>query len=463
MKLYPSMWRVFGRRGIAVEALPPGQAVPGGAGRLLVIADDGNSVRLDESGTLHVGPQAMDGLLSDFGPLAAGREARITGLGRPSAGDILRTRITFEELGYGPVTLRGVHDLRAGYAFVLGDLGGQPAELRLVVFGRYVPVGGTEAKDRPYLKVYLNGMLVKAFRLDGSGEINGLGVDLPSYALKRENFLELVYAYYPNPGECTAGTMPFEGVFYSHSYLEVTRWRRTESVSFADLPGGFTGPGTVVLPADNTLPYLLAAADVLAAIRRLDRRPIDLRVVLWSQERTASLRPDGRTRGAEWWLFALPAWGFSALSAGGFPTELGLPVDISARYLTVYNPLTREQVFEMGTDEPVGVLQAFSYGGRPALALTVKGMEMSPMQELARTLLDLETLRRLRGNVVFWRDKELVSVEVGRKLRVRREGETDFWQLYRRYRIPAFLVLTGVVSLAAYQVYARLARPPHTR
>ena len=463
LKLYAFAWRVLGRRGITVEALPAGQVQPGDGVRLLVLTDDGNTVRLDEDGVLYVGPQAVDGFLSDLRALVTVREARISGPDSASAGTVARARISFEELGYGPVSVRGLHDLRAGYAFVLSDLGSEAAELQVVVFGRYVPVGGKEAQQNPYFKVYLNGTLMKAFRLDNSGQINGLSIELPSYALRQENFLELVYAFYPNPAECTAGTMPVEGVFYSHSYLEVTRWRRTDAFSFAGLPAGFTGSGLIVLPLEDTLPYLLAAADVLAAVRRLDRGPLDLRVVFWSPERTASLRPDGEMRGTDWWLFVLPAWDLSALPAGSYLRKVALPVDASAGYLTVYNPLTREQLFEMATGEPVGVLQAFTYGGRPALALTVHGTGISPMRELARTLLDLNTLRRLRGNVAFWRDGELVSVDVGRKMRVRREGETDFWQLYRKYRLPAFLALMGVLSLVTYQVYARLARPPASR
>ncbi|RDV81218.1 cellulose biosynthesis cyclic di-GMP-binding regulatory protein BcsB [Ammonifex thiophilus] len=446
LKTYAFLRRFFRDKGVAVEVLPFGETPT--AGPAIVIEDSGNSLHLDEKGVLHLGPGAADAFISSYRSLFLGKEIGI-GVARASEAEETPVKISFEDLGYSPVTVRGIGDLKATYTFTLSDVGGRPANMRLVLFGRYTPLASD--KDRLYLKIYLNGFLLKALPLGREGEINGFSVPIPDYALRQENTLELVYSYYPEVGNCVKGTMPFEGLFCNRSYLEVSGHRRDEYLSFSSIPGSFIGSAYVVLPEQDVTPYLLAAGNMLAAVRQMDRVPIQVQVAFASTGRDI----EGALKKVEkgWVLFALPP---------DLMKEFHPPVDASGGKIVIYNPLTQERVFEAAADEPFGIAQVFYVFGKvPAVALSFHGQGTSEMQALARQLVNPDNLRRLRGNVAFCRDDQLVGFDVGKKMRARVEGEgKDLWYYYHRYRVPIFVGLLVVLSVLAYLVYIRLARYP---
>jgi hypothetical protein len=130
----------------------------------------------------------------------------------------------------------------------------------------------------------------------------------------------------------------------------------------------------------------------------------------------------------------------------------------------MYNPLTKEQFFEVTTDEALGIAQVYYVSDQtPAIALSFHGQGISEMQALAHRLANPDNLRRLRGNIALFRNDQLVGFDVGKKMRARVEGEKDLWYYYHRYRVPIFVGLLAILSILAYIVYIRLARYPANR
>jgi hypothetical protein len=449
LKTYAFLRRLFRDRGVVVETLLPGQPPADTASPHIIIEDSGSNLILDENRNLRLGPGAVDAFISSLRALFLGRRVEVT-TARTSTPDEVPVKILLEDLGYSPVTVRGVGDLKAAYTFTISDLGGWPTSMRLVLFGRYTPLVEKNSKDMLYLKVYLNGLLLKALPLDGKGEINGLSVSIPDYSLRQENTLELIYAYYREVGDCVEGTMPFEGLFCNRSYLELSGHRKDDYLSFSSIPASFTGAGYVVLPEKDTLSYLLAAGDLLAAVRQMDRAPIQVQVVF-----TPGNENQRELSGKGWLLLILPP---------EMLKQFRPPVDISGNRIIIYNPLTKEQFFEVTTDEALGIAQVYYVSDQtPAIALSFHGQGISEMQALAHRLANPDNLRRLRGNIALFRNDQLVGFDVGKKMRARVEGEKDLWYYYHRYRVPIFVGLLAILSILAYIVYIRLARYPANR
>jgi hypothetical protein len=442
IKVFSFLQRVFRERGITLNTYLSSQLTDISVGesiRKIYFEEKGPQIFLDGQGALHISAGSEDAFISSWRQLLLAPAVK-TGSIEKTGQEI--TRLTFEELGYGPVVLRGIGDLKASYTFAVSDLGGPPAALKLVLFGEYTPLKNSD-KDKIYLKVYLNGLLLKALVLPEQGKVSGLSVEIPDYTLKRENTLDVVYSYYPEVSNCVAGIAPFEGLVCHHSYLEIAGHRKEELLDFQSLPGSFTGRGVIVLPDEKSpfyLESLKAAAYLFASFRQLDRVALDIAVANFNEL---------KENGADYYLFALPPEELSNLKP---------VVRLTGKEMVFFNPLTGREVFKASLSEGLGVFQVFFYQGRPAAVFSFSGEDASLMPMAARFLLDPDHLRRLSGNVAFYKDGELTGLDVGKKLRVKVPGEKSLWYYYQRYKAPIYLVLWLFLALGAYLVYQRLAR-----
>ncbi|TKJ46451.1 hypothetical protein CEE34_08810 [Candidatus Aerophobetes bacterium Ae_b3a] len=353
VKLFTFLQRYFRDRGVLLKIFPFGQGPLNKDNlqvRRIYVEGSGDDLYLDSQGQLHISSGGIDAFISSWRDLLLVPAVTIGIVEEaPTSG----ANLTLAKLGYGPLAVSGIGDLTVSYYFTASDLGGFPRSMRLVLYGRYTPIQ-PDTKTQSFIKVHLNGLLIKALPLSQNGTINGLAMDIPAHTVSRENTLDVTYAYYPEVGNCLAGTSPFEGWIDNQSYLEVSGYRKDEYLGFQSLPTSLLGKGLIVLPSQKDpgyCDYLQAAAYLLASFRQMDREPVNVEI---------AHPEDIKDKTADYYLFAI-----SAAEMDQFEPI----VKTKTEQITLYNPLTYREVFSADLNDQLGILQVFSYKKRPAVSI----------------------------------------------------------------------------------------------
>ncbi len=404
LKLFAFLRRI--RREVVTEMLPLRLPEREDAKELRIILREKALRDVELLGfTLYLTPQGVQGVLAEL-PLFAGRSFKVRSLPL-----FFERKRTLQDFGMRSTTLRGIGELRQRVYFTLADLGGIPASLSLNLFFSSTPLPETP-KSEVFLKVFLNNTLVctrKILKKTQKG-IEREVIFLPPRLLGRENTLDIVFAYFPEVGECRRGTMPFEATIFEQSYFSGTFRATPDTVTFADAPTLFSGKAWVVLPEKPSLEEIEVVARLYSALREIDTTPLVLEVVHTIPERRKKFPP-----------FSLPSL-LKALKELDFRFLLTPPLVLQEYFLVVDRegmlpsptpalrrsetlvlaPLPGLETFALAPDTPGGVLIAQRISGKPALVFTPIGRRDLAYSAFLKHFRGAETLRRMVGNVAIF-------------------------------------------------------------
>lgn len=354
-------------------------------------------------------------------------------------------RRSLSELGYASLEYKGVAEMGNNIDFTISDIGGWPRQIRFIMSSIYTPLP-KNTEDLLYLKAYLNDVLIHAEELSGRGSIESLIIDLPVKHIEQENNLHIVFAYYPFSGDCHGIKFVFEGILKDSSYLEIQGRQKTDELIFERMLGDFMGPGVVILPDGKDPFYLFRAAEMISVLRKLDNIPVEVEVIF--------LKDLEDTRDASWFLFALPSNDLNDFQ----PNLISRHGQIS-----IFNPATGKELFHAEPEENLAVAQLFHWQGKPSIALSYSGNEFYQLQGLTAKLLEVNTFRRLFGNLALYKDGELVTFLLGPELKLVEDHKFSLQLFIQTYRLYILLLSIIVLALIAYIVYKKLGTAKATQ
>ncbi len=424
-------------------------------------------------------------------------------------------KITFKELGVNSLSFRGMGEMKYTVYFAASDLGGLPRSLNLVLYRNYLP-----SRYEANFLVKLNGELIYSEKLDtqGAKELSPLVLQLPALLLSRENSLELCFSYFPEVGHCRRSEAPFEGFISGESYLEVKELAPLpDLLTFGDLPTFFGGKASVVLPDKASPESLMIAARIVAALRSMDRVPVEIKVLRYSelQNKLDSARNLSSWRKPFFRFFYLPwsireynhhlklravpapkrvalllafAWenllytlrdlvllpllpflekGVSSQEflvfiepPDTFLNTLSSPLLVEGGKLVVRAGLGEESLLRASPDQPLAILSVFREGAFPAIAFISYGRQEVARHHFLENFKGVETLRRLSGNVALFGKEGLSSLLTVKVSPSRGEILPRWKETLIRFRLVILLVGISLIIVLAGFLYHRLTHPP---
>lgn len=440
IKLRAFLAREFSDRDVRISTV---HSVPNNVkgSRVIVLDEENKGINVSKENVLYIEPTQVDAFISTFrSALFANKieEAHVANDTTNSASQVYSLKM----LGYNSVRTQGIGDMPTNYTFTLSDLGGLPEKLLFVYNGTYVPL--TDKEGTMFLKFYLNGSLIKAVPLSGKGIIDGLVIDMPTNLLNRENNFQVVYSYYPKEGQCVGDVALFEGETNNSSFFEVLSYDKENPLTFLSIPSAFNGTGAIVLPNTkdkNYLEHLYLASALYASIKQFDHSPLDIRIIPKSKVNEID---------ADYYIFSIPI------------DELNKDIGFVHGKDTKMSIINRDDgkiLFRVQQDEPIGILQIFSYNKKPSISIGRLGSP-SVSEPFAQYLVQKDTIRQLIGNVAFFDSGEFVSYEIGKKQELKTTNTWNFAYYYEKYKLPFYVIIWVVVVSFIIFIYFRLSRVP---
>ncbi len=113
--------------------------------------------------------------------------------------------------------------------------------------------------DRLFLRAKLNGVMVASKGIEKGGE-DSFSFDVPAEFIKSQNFLELVFSYYINRGECKGSIPELEVSLLGDSFFTAVKPSSEAGiVNFDNVAGLLNGQGVLVLDDSYGLSFVGAS------------------------------------------------------------------------------------------------------------------------------------------------------------------------------------------------------------
>ncbi len=353
----------------------------------------------------------------------------------------------FSEMGIKSFTATGVGDLSFNVPMRYSFFSGIPKNPNLELIVNHTPV---QSDDQAFLKVFLNGLLIKAFRLEGGGTARAYHVSIPEELLQSyNNNLEFVASYFTDKGGCVQGgstrKMTLSVSDRSRFYYNSPNREKINMVT--DVMGSLSG--NVLLMIDQREMFVpgVHLLDLLGKFNR-DISRIDVRP--WNGE-------------------ILKGYDFVILLLRPESTKtLDVPLKLDRGRFSIVNPLTEKDTFSieqkkvsanqevMGAEfeSGFGVLETFDKGDAKVLLLSY----YKNLKALA-FLKDIKAdqVGRFNGNVVLF-NQNTASYTIGKKFRVVYQEARSVPYYWDRFKLPIVLGAGLLVALFLYYVNKKLVR-----
>jgi Bacterial cellulose synthase subunit len=243
-----------------------------------------------------------------------------------------RRNQTFDAMGFPSQTLTGTGELPFLIPLQFGRIGGMPENLQLHLALTHTPV---LPEERAFVKVMMNGTLVRSFEFRGDGGQETYDVPIGRELLLASNDLRIVPTYFYRHNACKGSYPRMTATLLGNSSFS---WdsvvRETETVGdFVNLASGRV---VVLLGAPSDLHYAFSLLDGVGAVNT-SIRDIDVKPY------TGSI-PDG-------YDYAIVVAAPEKLPTGG------LPLQPSAQNFSVRDRDTGAVVYTARYAQPFGVLQ----------------------------------------------------------------------------------------------------------
>ncbi|MEN3187145.1 MAG: cellulose biosynthesis cyclic di-GMP-binding regulatory protein BcsB [Atribacterota bacterium] len=411
---------------------------------------------------------------------------------------------------------RGIGTLTNTFYFPSADLGGIPQQLKLILYLSHSPLKTNFQGDASFT-VRLNGESVYTEQLNANPVTVRTPriVFLPPELLRRENALEFSFSYFPEIGNCRRGEKPLEASISNKSYLEPRGQGYLPPIlTFNDVPTFFWGQGFLVLPETPTLSELQIEAIILATLRSIDRRPIDITVVTPKEAKILLSQPSYQSRlwqkpfqpfvlfqkecsryaqfletqnlpsfhklvaflrfamehysramGETISFFFIPFseeesrvlrdYFIAVAPSANFPSS---PLISEGKDLVLKDTFEGKTIMRFGPNESLGILTTFWENGHPVILFTTHGEFDQATRHFFNTFKEEKTLRRLIGNVTLFSKNGFTSVLSGPPVSPPKPAMFVFQEWFLRFRIFLFLVIVSIIILASGLLYNRLVR-----
>lgn len=229
---------------------------------LYVTGDNDKSVQ--KSAAAIVNPKQFYKLLSNFSLVRYIEPFKI----KSFVGN--KYKLTLDELGFERIQTKGIGSLRITMFISELELAKYIGSVDFYLHSKYTPVKQTFQNG--FVNVYLNDVLVESKRLDHTGTVNGLMVQLPRYLFKKMNTFEIEFNYFPDEGECRDDLTQFVGEVYSYSYFDVTAENVDKASNFSNFPNAFLTNTYVVFQSSPLPEHIQAAASIVNAIQKISKQ-----------------------------------------------------------------------------------------------------------------------------------------------------------------------------------------------
>ncbi|MCS7262751.1 MAG: cellulose biosynthesis cyclic di-GMP-binding regulatory protein BcsB [Aquificaceae bacterium] len=370
-----------------------------------------------QGNTLFLSEGTLKAIAQGYTPLIFGRSV----VPDKVVGDSYKTskQVSLKELGMGNTTVKGMSNLSVYIPLDLAKIGGMPDTLYFRLKFEHTP---PHQKDKMELRVYLNDDLIRSLPLEGAGR-KEVDIKIPTHYLSYGvNGLLVNLVNFTSSDNCFGAVTQSVLTVYQDSYFY---WNSlmVRPHNIADFLRIINGKLTVVLKEQGLYPFALEFVNELALINRNVK---EVRVL------TAEPESD---RGDFMIVFEKPQQGL----------------------FQVYNPLTQEVLFSARYELPFVAMTLGERKGTPVLSVYSYGT--ADLEAIGKKYSSQDYLRLL-GNVAILSEEYATAFEVGKKLRIRYEGERGigyYWNIVR----PWAVLLLGLLGFSfLIYVYRKLTRRP---
>ena len=432
-------------------------------------------------------------------------------------------KITLAQLGFAPLILRGIGEMRERIYFSTADLGGVPRTLSLILKWNAIPLPESTLNDA-LLKISLNDELLRVERVPQgmASSMRSTKIPLPIQTLRRENSLDITFLYYPEVNNCRQGTLPFEASISDKSFLLSQGKTGLPSVlTWNDVPTSFWGKGWIILPDQPSLEELEIGALVFSALREIDHNPFRIQVVPstlvnenWLHSQSFSWRfhqslqnifekSSSVLHSLQLYLqspalqqkpllekifselnatlksyllvfrnyLSIALLPFVEITPQSVPEYIILispenddfwfetPILPSKDQIALYQFLSKEPTITISPDESLGLLTVTKKKNTPFILFAPYGSKEIAYRHFLNNFQGAETLRGMNGNVTLFGPRGKADLMTGYDFSPE-ITPTTFQEFYERYR---FFLLIGILVLMVIvfgSFYSRMTRPP---
>lgn len=304
--------------------------------KILYVTGD-NDKTVQKSAAAIVNPKQYHKLLSNFSLVRYIEPFKI----KSFVGN--KYRLTLDELGFERIQTKGIGSLRITMFISELELAKFIGSVDFYMYSKYTPV--RQNFQNGFINIYLNDVLIESKRLDHTGTINGLVVQLPKYLFKKINAFEIEFNYFPDEGECRDDLTQFVGEVYSYSYFDVTAENVDKASNFNNFPNSFL-TNTYVVFQSNPLPeHIQAAASIINAIQKISKQEQYFPPIMSFAEMFATMENSNNN-------YIVVS---SDVKYNKDSFEY-LPLDLSQSF-KIISSSTRQVMFEYSDNMPIAVMQ----------------------------------------------------------------------------------------------------------
>ena len=339
--------------------------------------------------------------------------------------EVSNNSITLKALGLNTATVEGVGNLNYTIPLDMSKIGGIPKDLHLYLHISHTPV---HKKDSMELRVYLNGNMITAYPLKGSGE-KSFRISIPSDSLVYgTNYIGINLVDLISSDSCFGAITHVAFTVFGDSYFY---WDALENnpKTISDFIKILHG-SVAVLVKD---PEFYDLATKFVSFLGVNDKNID----------TIAINPEHISK-------------YDYIIAFKNPKDTrDNVVDLSEGDFKIVNPLNKKVIFTSTFEKPFSVIMVQRMDGKPALIFSYY-KDPEGIQTLYKH--DFKDLLKLYGNIGISTDRYIASYEVGKKLRVEylhKKGISYYWDKYKIWILLFFVV--PVTAFLLY-VYKRLTR-----
>ena len=355
--------------------------------------------------------------------------------------------LSLANAGIRGITMTGIGDLSFNVPIRYSFFSGIPRNLNLKLMLNHTPI---PEGDKAFLKIFLNGVLIKAEQLSGGGNITSYTVKIPEEFLKGyNNDLNIVVSYFINRGDCKGSIPSMTVSMLDSSYFYYDDVSRKKINTVTDVMGSMSGKVLVMIDDHNMLNFGIYLMDILGRFNR-DIENIDIIQTNYKKEKMAG-------------------YDFVILLANPINAQgSNMPLNLKQGRFSIVNPLTQKEVFNLEqrknlhADEIIsseyadsfGILQTFDEGDSKILMLSYYNdiNKLSFLEDIKK-----EDINKMLGNVVVF-NRDIASYEIGEKYRVIYKEVKTLGYYWNKFKIVIVLVIGLIVMAFLYLINKKLVR-----
>lgn len=337
----------------------------------------------------------------------------------------MRSEVSLKELGISTVSVEGAGNLNYTIPLDLSKIGGLPDKLYFRLFISHTPV---HKRDNMELRVYLNGRMISAYPLEGSGK-KSFEIEIPTDQLGYgSNYISINLVNFTSSDNCFGAVSHNVLTVFENSYFYWNNLKNNPE-TISDFLRILHGHVAILLKDGHFNAFATRLVSQLGIynknIELIDINPSDLS----NYDFVISLEKPKDTKGKV--------------------------IDLSKGDFEIINPLTNRSVFVSRPKESFAVLMVQKVDKKPALVFSYYP-DPSGIEPLFRYR--FLNMLELYGNIGIATNDFISAYEVGKKLRIEYKYEKGFSYYWNKYKLWIVLLLFVPATAFLAYVYRKLTR-----